>query len=198
MPSKPYSEACEQNKRPILEVLKRELDWPATVLEIGSGTGQHVVYFAAQLPHLTWQPSDLTENIQGIDLWLAEAAPGNVLAPLVLDVQASPWPIEAMDAVFSANTAHILSEPAVAAMFAGVGRVLGDGGRFCLYGPFSYDGKHTAESNASFDRWLKARDPLSGVRDVRWLDELAREAGLDPVRDYPMPVNNRTLVYERT
>jgi SAM-dependent methyltransferase len=195
---KPYSEACEQNKEPILEVLRRELPWPATVLEIGSGTGQHAVYFAAQLPHLTWQPSELAENIPGIDLWLAEAALGNLREPLVLDVQTFPWPIEIADAVFSANTAHIMSEAGVAAMFTGIGRVLRHGGRFCLYGPFSYDSRHTAESNASFDQWLKARDPRSGVRDVRWLDKLAREAALEPVRDYPMPVNNRTLVYERT
>jgi cyclopropane fatty-acyl-phospholipid synthase-like methyltransferase len=194
---KPYSEACEQNKEPILEVLRRELPWPATVLEIGSGTGQHAVYFAAHLSHLAWRPSDLAENIPGIDLWRAEASLRNLLAPLVLEVQSIPWPIEAADAVFSANTAHIMSEAGVAAMFTGIGRVLRHGGRFCLYGPFSYDGRHTAESNANFDRWLKVRDPRSGVRDVRWLDELARESGLEPVRDYPMPVNNRTLVYVR-
>jgi SAM-dependent methyltransferase len=194
---KPYSEACEQNKEPILAVLRRELDCPATVLEIGSGTGQHAVFFASQMPHLLWQPSDVAEHLAGIELWRREHPAPNLAPALELDVHRWPWPVQDVGAVFSANTAHIMSEPGVAAMFAGIGRVLRAGGRFCLYGPFSYDGRHTAPSNASFDQWLTARDPQSGVRDVRWLDEIARDAGLEPVRDYPMPVNNRILVYVR-
>lgn len=196
-PQKLFAAACERNQPYILEVLKRIFVEPGLVLEIGSGTGQHAVFFAAQMPHLLWLPSDIAEHLPGIELWRREHPEPNLAPALELDVHHRPWPVQDVDAVFSANTAHIMSEAGVAAMFAGVGRVLRPGGRFCLYGPFSYDGRHTAPSNASFDQWLKARDPQSGVRDVRWLDELARDAGLEPVRDYPMPVHNRILVYVR-
>lgn len=194
---KPYSEACEQNREPILAALKPRVADCATLLEIGSGTGQHAVYFGAALPHLVWQTSDQPGQHSGILHWLNEAGLTNVRPPLRLDVLSDAWPSESFDVVFSANTAHIMTESAVAAMFAGVGRVLAQGGPFLLYGPFSYDGKHTAPSNHQFDQWLRARDPQMGVRDVTWLQSLAAAAGLSLDEDLEMPVNNRILVWRR-
>lgn len=195
---KPYSEACEQNKDPILTVLREVFADRKNILEIGSGTGQHAVYFGLNLPYLIWQTSDLRENHADIHAWLAEAALPNVLAPLDLDVARSDWPIGRVDGVFSANCVHIMAWTLVEKMFAGVGRVLGPGGVLCLYGPFNYGGTYTSASNARFDAWLKARDPLSGVRNFEDVDDLARAQGLHLVHDYIMPVNNHTLVWKKT
>lgn len=194
---KPFAESCEENKRPILDVLRIEFAGVKRVLEIGSGTGQHAVYFAEHLPHLVWQTSDVIDYHAGIQAWLGEARLPNVRAPLTLDVRRDAWPAERFNGVFSANTTHIMGWPEVEAMFAGIGLTLEAGGRFCLYGPFNYGGKFTTESNARFDQWLKARDPGSGVRDFEDLDRLARAAGLRLYRDYAMPANNRTLVWVR-
>lgn len=194
---RPYSPSCDENREPILAVLEPRLRDCADVLEIGSGTGQHAVHFARCLPHLRWHTSDRRENHPGIHAWLHEAGLPNAVAPLALDVLADPWPARDFDAVFSANTAHIMSQDAVAAMLAGVGRVLRAGGRFLLYGPFSYHGRHTAASNASFDLWLRQRDPAMGVRDIDWLIAVAQGAGLELDEDLEMPVNNRTLVWRR-
>ena len=192
---KPFAESCVENREPIFAVLAPRLAGCARLLEIGSGTGQHAVYFAPQLPHVVWQTSERVDSHPGIHAWLDEAALDNVLPPLALDVLADPWPAGPYDAVFSANTAHIMSTDAVVAMFHGVGRVLAAGGRFLLYGPFSYAGQHTAPSNVRFDAWLKERDPLMGVRDVDWLQGLAADAGMQLDEDIAMPVNNRTLVW---
>lgn len=194
---KPFAESCEENKRPILDVLRSEFAGVTRVLEIGSGTGQHAVFFAAQLPHLVWQTSDVSDYHAGIHAWLDEARLPNVRAPLALDVRCDTWPGTTFNGVFSANTAHIMGWPEVEAMFAGIGRILEPGGRFCLYGPFNYGGKFTTESNARFDQWLKARDPRSGVRHFEDLDRLANAAGMRLYRDYAMPANNRTLVWVR-
>jgi len=194
---KPYSEACEENKVPILAVLRQVFGDRQRVLEIGSGTGQHAVYFASHLPHLSWQTSDLPANLAGIRAWLEEAALPNLPPPLALDVDQAAWPVGSVDAVFSANTAHIMSWPGVRNMLAGVGRVLEPGGVFALYGPFSDHGRHTSESNANFDAWLRERDPESGVRDFEALNALAEAAGLVLESDSEMPVNNRTLVWRR-
>ncbi len=194
---KPYSEACEQNKEPILTVLRKVFATRKKVLEIGSGTGQHAVHFSRQLPHLLWQTSDLAENHDGILQWLAEADLDNVLAPLTLDVASNSWPVDHVDGIFSANAIHIMSWDHVVKMFAGIGRVLEQGGIVCLYGPFNYDGRYTSDSNARFDGWLKMRDPDSGVRNFEDVDALARAQGLQLVQDYEMPANNRTLVWEK-
>lgn len=195
---KPFAEACERNKEPILAVLREVFANVHTVLEIGSGTGQHAVYFAGHLPHLRWQTSDLCANHAGIAAWIADSGLPNVLAPIDLDVGDDAWMAERVDAVFSANTAHILSWRQVQSMMAGVGRVLDAGGLFCLYGPFSYGGRHTADSNEAFDRLLRARDPESGIRDADALDALALSCGLRRIGDYAMPANNRILVWEKT
>jgi cyclopropane fatty-acyl-phospholipid synthase-like methyltransferase len=167
------------------------------LLEIGSGTGQHAVYFAAELPSLHWQTSDRVENHAGIQAWLDESGLDNVGAPLALDVLTDTWPDGPYDAAFSANTAHIMSESAVEAMFLGLGRVLADGAPFLLYGPFNYDGRFTSPSNREFDAWLRHRDPQMGIRDVAWLQDAGERGGLVLDEDLEMPVNNRCLVWRR-
>lgn len=194
---KPYSEAADQNKEPILAVLRETFTSPGLILEVGSGTGQHAVHFARHLPRLIWQTSDRAEYLPAIRAWLAEAGLPNLPAPLELDVTRQPWPIDRADGAFTANTAHIMAWPAVEAMFLGIGRILAEGGRFCLYGPVNYGGRHTSPSNAQFDRLLRQRDPASGLRDIEDLEALARRAGLVLERDHPMPVNNRTLVWHK-
>ena len=193
---KPFAESSEENKHPILQVLKDELHDSRRVLEVGSGTGQHAVFFAEQLPHLQWICSDLEENHAGIRMWLQEAGLENTEGPLLLDAREA-WPAIEIDTVFSANAIHIMSWEAVKGMIRNVGTLLPGGGRLYLYGPFMYDGQHTSESNARFDVWLKERDPLSGVRDVTELAALLNAENMELVRDYEMPVNNRILVWQR-
>lgn len=166
---KPFAESSEQNKFPILAVLQRYCADASTVLEIGSGTGQHAVFFAEQFPHLTWLASDQLEYHTGIQQWLEESALTNIKGPLLLDVNQEDWPVDKTDFVFSANTVHIMGWPSVQNMFAGIGQVLKQGGLFCLYGPFNYNGEFSSESNARFDLWLKQRNPVSGVRDFEAL-----------------------------
>jgi cyclopropane fatty-acyl-phospholipid synthase-like methyltransferase len=191
------SEACERNKEPILGVLRTELAGAATVLEVGSGTGQHAVHFAAGLPQLLWQASELPEHLPALAERVRVAGGRNLRVPLALDVRDDPWPVAPVDAVFSANTLHIMSWSAVREFFHGVSGVLRSPGVLCVYGPFRFHGAHTSDSNAEFDRWLKARDPVSGVRDFEALDALARAAGLVFSADHAMPANNRTLVWRR-
>jgi len=193
---KPYSEACERNRAPILDVLQRVFADRRCVLEIGSGTGQHAAYFAPALPHLVWQPSDVAEHLAGIRLWTQECAAPNLRAPIELDVERE-WPKVEADAVFSANTCHIMSWAQVERMFAGVNLLLPARGVLALYGPFNYGGRPTSESNARFDAMLRSRDPASGLRDYEAITALARHCALTPVEDNSMPANNRLLVFER-
>ena len=185
---RPYSEACERNREPILAVLKRVFSNSRKVLEIGSGTGQHAAYFPAALPHLAWQASDVAGHLDGIRKWGVE--------PIELDVD-QPWPDVDADAVFSANTAHIMSWPQVERMFAGMAS-MPSFAVLCLYGPFSYGGRHTSESNARFDAMLRARDPASGLRDIDDITALAERVGLTLAEDNAMPANNRLLVFRKT
>lgn len=201
---KPFSEACERNREPILAVLREAFAAPAsvrTVLEIGSGTGQHAVYFAEQLPDVTWQCSDLSEHHAGINAWIDDAPCANVLRPLALDVREAVWPImdvEAVDAVYTANTLHIMDSASVEATFRGIACIVRGGGVVVAYGPFNYQGAFTSASNARFDAILRARGVGSALRDFEVVDALARGAGLTLVRDVPMPANNRTLVWRKT
>ncbi len=197
MTEKPFAESCARNREPILAVLREVFADRRQVLEIASGTGQHAVHFGAALPHLRWQTSELPANHAGIRAWLDEAGLANVSPPLALDVDDPVWPVAEVDAIFNANTVHIIAWPSVERMFAGIGRVLAPGGLLCLYGPFNYGGRYTAESNARFDVWLKQRDPVSGVRDFEALDALARAQGLVLQRDFDMPSDNHTLVWRR-
>jgi cyclopropane fatty-acyl-phospholipid synthase-like methyltransferase len=192
------SEACERNKGPILAVLAQELAHATRVLEIGSGNGTHALHFAAHLPHLSWQPTELPENLPALTARLAQAGLANLAAPLPLDARDRPWQLPAVDAVFSANTLHIMGWPAVEDFFHGVGTVLSPHGVLCVYGPFRFAGAYTSASNADFDRWLQGRDPASGVRDFEALDALARAQQLQCSADHDMPANNRTLIWRRS
>lgn len=196
-----HSEASERNKRPILCILTDVLAASRRVLEIGSGTGQHAVYFAAALPHLTWQPSERAEMLGDLRARVAAEGPPNCAEPLELDVGARLWPATVMhgrcDVVFSANTLHILAWSSVERLFDGIGQVLADGGRFCVYGPFRYNGSFTTPSNERFDRALRARDPLSGIRDFEAVNELARQQCLELQADRSMPANNQLLIWNR-
>ncbi len=198
---KPWSEACERNREPILVVLREAFAAARDALEIGSGTGQHAVYFARHLPHAVWHASDRPEHHAGIQAWIDEAvalhALANVRAPVALDVRDTQWPVTAVDAVFSANTLHIMDWESVQALFRGVARVLNAGGVLVVYGPFNYGGQFTSESNARFDASLRARGVGSGLRDFEAVNELALDIGLELMRDVAMPANNRTLVWRR-
>ncbi len=167
------------------------------MLEIGSGTGQHAVHFAAHLPHLTWQPSDRAEYLSGLRERIAREGPPNLHPAVELDVRELPWPIEAVDAVFTANTLHIMDWDAVQDFFRGVGSVLSAPGVLCIYGPFRYRGGYTSESNAQFDRYLQGRDPRSGLRDFEKVNKLALAQGLRLLDDIAMPANNQLLIWHK-
>jgi len=193
----PYSEACERNKGPILAALSEILPSTCTVLEIGSGTGQHAVHFARGLPRVTWQPTDVPELLPGLALRVEQAGGPNLKPPLALDVRQPHWPVDAADAVYTANTFHIMSWSEVETTLRGIARLLPAGGRFIVYGPFRHAGRETAPSNEEFDRHLRARDPASGIRDFEQLDELLGALGLDLERDQAMPANNRLISWKR-
>jgi SAM-dependent methyltransferase len=194
--SKQYSAACERNREPILAVLSEVFTKPMDVLEIGSGTGQHAVYFGQHLPHLTWQTGDLAVNHPSICAWLDEAGLPNVLPPLTLDVGATDWQTGSYDAVFSANTCHIMPWPLVEKMFAGFPQILRPGALVCIYGPFNYGGKFTSDSNAAFDASLRAHVAHMGIRDIEAIQKLAEQAGLRLLADNAMPAHNRLLVWQ--
>ena len=208
MTSKPYSESCERNSAPILQVLQQHLGQARTVLEIGSGTGQHAVHFASAMPWLCWQAADHRDNLPGIRQWLDEAALLNAPGPLELQAVVGeglqPVPtlpvddgVAGFDAVFSANTLHIMGWEEVQALFAGLPALMAPDALFIAYGPFNYDGTYTSDSNRNFDGWLKARDPRSGIRDFEAIDALARAQQLVLCEDVAMPANNRCLVWRR-
>jgi SAM-dependent methyltransferase len=199
--SLPFSEACERNKAPILAVLQRWLARQAgVVLEIGAGTGQHAVHFARHLPRLSWQPSERLEHLAALRARIEVEGSCNLLAPFELDVEHGDWPCgaDSFDAVYTANTLHIVSWPQVQALFRGVGRVLREQGLLIVYGPFRYGGQFTSHSNAVFDEALRSRDPLSGIRDFEAVDALAAAQGLALVEDCAMPANNQALVWRRS
>lgn len=196
--NKPFAQSCEDNKAVILEQLAERLTTASLLLEIGSGTGQHAVHFAKHLPHIKWQPTELPENIPGIEMWMQEAALNNILKPVILNVAEPEWAFENLfDAAFTANTLHIMSIHQVEKLFMGLGKVLDVGALFFSYGPFNYQGQFSSESNANFDRWLKQRDPLSGIRDLDELTAFAANAGIELQEDIKMPMNNQILVWKK-
>ena len=194
---KPYSPSCDRNRVPILGVLREHFADRRRVLEIGSGTGQHAVYFAAALPQLSWQTSETAENLSGLRMWLDEARLPNTPPPLRLDVTGS-WPRTAFDAVFSANTLHIMGWTEVETMFDRLGGVLAADAVVAIYGPFHYDGKFTSDSNAAFNDWLHSRGSHMAIRDFEKVDALAARHALQLVADVAMPANNRTLIWRRS
>lgn len=197
MTQKPFSQACENNKQPILDTLKQVFTQPTTVWEIGSGTGQHACYFAKQLPHLVWQPTDRLDNIVGIRLWQQEAKLANLQAPLQLDVADNVWPCRRIEALFTANTLHIMSWDEVKLLFTRLADYLTAQAVVCIYGPFNYHGCYTSDSNARFDQWLQQQNPRSGIKHFEAVVDLAEAIGLKLKADHGMPANNRLLVLER-
>ncbi len=200
--AKRFSQACENNKRFILERIVDQFKPGNVVLEVGSGTAQHVTFFAEMMPRVRWQPSDMTKNIPTLLAGLADQAFPNIAAPLELDVTQKPWPLPAtdsegggVDGVFTANTLHIMPYDAVECFFGGVGALLRPGGKLCVYGPFKYEGEFTTPSNAGFDAHLKAFDPRMGIRDFEHLQVLADGQKLELLADHDMPSNNQLLVW---
>ena len=191
----PHCDASDRNKDPILEVLKEEFAACTHVLEIGSGTGQHAVHIALAMPSLVWQPSELADAMPGLRKRIFNEGPSNLRAPVVLDVTRLPWDVRKVDAVFTANTLHIMHWPQVEALFAGLPAVTKPGTVLAIYGPFRYGGRYTSPSNESFDRLLRTRDPGSGIRDFEAVDALARAAGFSFTADHAMPANNQTLIW---
>ena len=193
----PFSAACERNKDPILEVLRLRFADRTQVLEIGSGTGQHAVYFAQALGHLTWHPTEQLVYLEDLTERVKLEGPSNLRAPTLLDVRQAVWPVRGVDAMFTANTLHIMSWPEVMALFNGIGSVLAPGGVLCIYGPFRYAGRYTSDSNQEFDRMLQERDPQSGLRDIEAVSLLADQYGLRLDADFDLPANNRLLVFTK-
>jgi SAM-dependent methyltransferase len=195
MNDKPFAPATERNSRPILDVIREEFRGLKSILEVGSGTGQHAVYFAAELAHVTWQTSDIEVNHAGIQAWLRHAALPNVRDPLSLDVLTAEPPVDTYDAVFSANTAHIMSFTAVEKMFSIVSSVLENAGVFALYGPFRIGGEFNSPSNARFHQSLRQQDAAMGIRHLEDLDRLADMGGMKRARMYAMPANNQLVIW---
>ena len=193
----PFSVACERNKDPILEVLRRRFADRTQVLEIGSGTGQHAVYFSQALSYLTWHPTEQLAYLPDLTQRVRLEGPVNLRTPTLLDVRQVLWPVRNVDALFTANTLHIMSWLEVTAFYRGVGSVLSPNGVLCVYGPFRYDGRYTSDSNREFDRMLKDRDPNSGLRDIREVTALALQYGLRLDEDNDLPANNRLLVFAK-
>ena len=191
--NKPYSESCDQNKEVILSIISPLFLSLSNVLEIGSGTGQHAIYFAERMPHLRWHTSDCSSYLDGINMWLADTGLTNVLPPLELNVSRSQWPQLEVDAVFTANSIHIMHQQDVVNLINGVGKLLKQGGGFVIYGPFNYNGLYTSKSNENFDRWLKQRDAFSGIKHFEEIESLANSNNMQLVTDYEMPANNRIL-----
>ncbi len=194
----PSAPAAERNFAPILGVLKSEFASSKSILELGSGTGQHAAGFAREMPWLEWQPSDIASQLPAIQAWVRAAALTNLSSPFALDVDAHTPRDERYDGAFSANTAHIMSEVSVKRAFRLLGQYLVSGARYCLYGPFRERDKFSTESNARFDASLRQRDPAMGIRDMEVLDGFAGEAGLVRIRHYAMPGNNLLVVYQRS
>lgn len=192
----PFSQACENNKSPILEKLVSLFANCSRVLEIGSGTGQHAIHFAKGLPHLKWQPSDQAEYLPGVRQWLDAYQTKNILPPIELNVLQKNWPV-GFDAVFSANTSHIMSWDIARHMLKHVSEALPAGGVFVLYGPFNYNGNFTSSSNANFDRFLREQDPLRGIRDFEKVDQIVSDNGMALIDDFTMPANNRLLAWAK-
>ena len=195
--TKPFSQACENNRGPISQVLERILVDCQSVFEIGSGTGQHAVWFSRAMPHLQWQTSDRKENHQGIKQWISDSSLENIHHPVELDVGVGPWPEGLFDAIFTANTAHIMALSEVELMFSGVSKLLISGGLFCLYGPMQYSGVIAAESNRAFDARLRAVKSTQGIREFNDLNKLAATFGMELIEDNDLPANNQLIIWQK-
>lgn len=197
---KPFSQACENNKQFILSVLEDVFIKPCNLVEIGSGTGQHALFFAQHLPHIIWQPTDREENLKGIQQWISDAKhsdKNNLKDPVKLDVQDTPWPFPELEAVFTANTLHIMSWEEVEILFSRLKDYLLPDANFCCYGPFNKNGAYTSKSNEQFDLWLKQRNKLSGIRHIEDLIALAENSNIKLIDEVSMPANNKCLIFQK-
>ena len=195
--SLPYSESCERNKQPIFDILQPLATNARLLLEIGSGTGQHACWMAQQLSQLQWQPSEIPAELEMLNVRLSAEAPSNVLPAIALDVSQSDWTDSKVDILYTANTLHIMSAGHVKHFWSNAGLQLSTSARVVVYGPFKYEGHFTTPSNANFDLWLKQRDPVSGVRDFEWINELADTADFDLIDDHAMPANNQCVIWQK-
>lgn len=193
--NKRFSPSSERNRGPILDVLREELVGCGALLEVGSGTGQHAAYFAPAFPNMTWQATDLAENLESIRAWLSDPVLPNAREPIGFDVAQAHWPALKVDAIYSANTFHIMGWAQVVQFFARIHELLIPGGLLLIYGPFNYDGRFTSASNAAFDQRLRGDDPQRGIRDFEAVNDLAVRTGLRLQSDHDMPANNRLLVW---
>lgn len=194
---KPFSQACENNKAPIFDVLAQYLAGNEQVLEIGSGTGQHARSFADKLPNIFWQTSDVQENHAGIQAWIRDNQHNNIASPLFLNVMDRHlWPSRSYDAIFTANTMHIMSWPEVQQMFKLVAARLEKKGLFFSYGPYNRDGNFTSPSNKTFDEYLRMRDPKMSLRDLKDVEHEAKDNQLFLKQNHAMPANNMLLVFQ--
>lgn len=195
--NKNFSQSCENNKQPILKIIQTVFQNSIEVWEIGSGTGQHACYFANNLPHVTWQTTDREGDRASLDCWIEEAGLSNLPNSLKLNVTDEIWPCQTIEALFTANTLHIMHWDEVESLFSKLVNYLTEGAVICFYGPFNYTGHYTSPSNQQFDQWLKAHDPESGIRDFEAIEKLAEAAGLILQKDHTMPANNRLLVFQK-
>jgi hypothetical protein len=192
-----FSSAAERNKQPILDVLRHYLQDGQRVLEVGSGTGQHAVFFGHAFPAVRWQPTETPEYLAALQVRLDLEAPPNVTPALVLDVRMPEWPLTDCDVLFSANTLHFMSTDCVEQFFRGAGEMLAQSALLIVYGPFNYGGEFTSPGNAAFDQRLKSDDPLRGIRDFEWVNALAHAQQMDLLQDVAMPANNRMLIWRK-
>ncbi|MBN4053921.1 DUF938 domain-containing protein [Haliea sp. AH-315-K21] len=197
MNNKPFSQACENNKQPILEVIASHFKAGDRIMEIGSGTGQHALYFCKQRPELIWVPCEIPENMDTLAAGLLRNGLANLMPAQVLDVRQSEWPEQGLGGLFSANCLHIMPAAFNADFFRGAGEVLLPGATLCVYGPFKYQGEFTSDSNARFDEWLKNRNSLSGIRDFEKINQLAKENAFEFIEDRAMPANNQCLIWRK-
>lgn len=194
----PFSEACERNKKPILEVLQKVLrPFHRYVIEIGSGTGQHATFFAQALSGVQWTPTEVYENLAHLNKVVQESGIKNLTSPFKMKVGEDDFPIRTYDVIYTANTFHIMAWKDCKTLIKLMGHRLQEGGLVIIYGPFNYGGKFSSPSNEEFDAWLKKRDPASGIRNFEDLQKAMEKNGFELAGDYEMPANNRTLVYRR-
>ena len=191
-----FSQAADNNKAAILEVLAEQLPRQARLIEIGSGAGQHAIHMAAVLNHVLWQPTDVAIVLPMLTSNISEYGTDNILSPTALDLATQEWPAQNYDCVYSANVMHIVSTELGENLIRGAAKMLTADGMLALYGPFKYEGNFTSSSNADFDLWLKARDEQSGIRDFEWVHDLAARSGLQLLLDQRMPANNQTLIFK--
>ena len=193
----PFSQSCENNKGPILEKLKKILVTNKHVLEIASGTGQHATFFSNELPHLAWQPTEIPSQIRNLSLRLTASQSVNLLPAVELDVDQEEWGVPETEAIFTANSLHIISKESVKNFILQAGEILKKRGRLIVYGPFKYNQRFTSSSNADFDNVLRERSSDSAIRDFEWVCDLCESENLFLETDFAMPANNRLLFFKK-